>query len=368
MLHAHDERERDMLRFVIVPFLPVALLVAACLLGGWWSVAALISVTLLVTGMDRIMAPAPPETGARAVALGHRITTALGLAHLLLMPLGIWALTRNDALEGAAAWVTALALGLFFGQVSNSNAHELIHRAARWPRRLGVAVYASLLFGHHASAHPRVHHVYVATPKDPNSAPLGMGFYRFWPRAWIGSFRAGLAAETRLRQGKAGSRGLHPYVIYVAGAALSLWVGWLIGGLPGVALWLGLAAYAQMQLILSDYVQHYGLRRASRADGGWEPAGPHHSWNAPQWYSSALMLNAPRHSDHHEHPARGFPELRLNAETMPVLPRSLPVMASVALVPPLWRRVMDKRAAKWSRPAEPSRKDPQPCAHALGRT
>ena len=61
-----------------------------------------------------------------------------------------------------------------------------------------------------------------------------------------------------------------------------------------------------------------------------------------------MMLNAPRHSDHHAHPARPFPQLSLPpGDAAPRLPRSLPVMACVACVPPLWRRMMDRRAAAW---------------------
>jgi alkane 1-monooxygenase len=63
------------------------------------------------------------------------------------------------------------------------------------------------------------------------------------------------------------------------------------------------------------------------------------------------MLNAPRHSDHHAHPARAYPALRLGAADTPgrpVLPRSLPVMATLAMVPPLWRRMMDPRVAALS--------------------
>jgi alkane 1-monooxygenase len=110
---------------------------------------------------------------------------------------------------------------------------------------------------------------------------------------------------------------------------------------------LSLCLYAQTQLLLSDYVQHYGLRRAE-VNGRAEPVGPQHSWNAPNPFSSALMLNAPRHSDHHARPARPYPGLELNRETMPILPYSLPMMAVIALVPPLWRRVMDKRARSWA--------------------
>jgi len=138
---------------------------------------------------------------------------------------------------------------------------------------------------------------------------------------------------------------------YVSGAALTLGIAAIIAGWGGVVQLLALAAYAQMQLLLSDYVQHYGLRRKPRADGRIEPVGPQHSWNAPQWYSSAMMLNAPRHSDHHMRPARAFPALEVTPDTMPILPRSLPVMAALALVPPIWRRVMDRRVARWQQTA-----------------
>ena len=339
-----------MKRFWVAPFLPAGLLAAACFFGGWWSVAALISVTALVLGMDRWWSPGNRFERAEDIRTGHLITLTLGLAHLALLPLGVWALTEGEALHGMQAGFTAVALGLFFGQVSNSTAHELIHRTNRWARRLGIAIFSSLLFGHHATAHPLVHHIYVATPRDPNSAPMGMGFYRFWPRAWIGSFQAGLAAENKRRRGCVKPTGLHPYVVYVGGALASLAFGWIIGGLPGLLVWIGLATYASMQLILSDYVQHYALRRARTSEGGWVRADLGHSWNAPHRYSSAFMLNAPRHSDHHANPARSFPNLRLDPKAMPMLPHSLPVIAAIALIPPLWRRVMDARAHAWTQP------------------
>ncbi len=357
-----------MTRFWIAPFLPVGLLVAACFFGGWWSVAALLSVTALVIGMDRAVSPRVTQSDVGQAWMGHVITIGLGLAHLALMPLGVWALTEGGALEGLSAATLALALGLFFGQVSNSNAHELIHRTDRWSRRLGVAVYSSLLFGHHASAHPLVHHKYVATSVDPNSAPLGMGFYRFWPRAWVGSFRAGWAAENLRRKSRTKRAGMHPYLFYIAGALVSLMLGWLIGGIAGTLVWAGLAIYATMQLMLSDYVQHYGLRRDQTPAGSWTPIGPQHSWNAPHWYSSALMLNAPRHSDHHAHPARHFHELLLDASDMPMLPRSLPVMAMVALIPPVWRRMMDHRVKDWALPATASSQNAHVTAVAVGRS
>lgn len=93
-------------------------------------------------------------------------------------------------------------------------------------------------------------------------------------------------------------------------------------------------------------MQHYGLSRRV-TEGRAEPVGPAHSWDAPQPFSGWLMLHAPRHADHHLHPGRAYPGLQLDPGATPMLPRSLPAMAALALLPPLWRRVMDRRLAKW---------------------
>ena len=61
------------------------------------------------------------------------------------------------------------------------------------------------------------------------------------------------------------------------------------------------------------------------------------------------MLNAPRHSDHHAHPARPFPALAMHGpDAAPTLPRSLPVMGMVALVPRRWRALMDPAVEDWA--------------------
>lgn len=332
-----------MARFTLVTMGICALLFAGMTLGGAWPLAALLYITVFAFFMDKIAALAQVDHPGQEFPAGDALSVALGLLHFPLLYGGIAALSSSNALTNIDKALLFFALSLFFGQVSNSNAHELIHRAPRALRRLGVAVYASILFGHHASAHVRVHHVHAATGRDPNSARLGEHYYAFALRAWVGALREGYRAEQRLRKGQ----GLHPYLWYGLGALMSLAVAFLVGGGVGLLWLLGLSAYAQAQLLLSDYVQHYGLRRAE-TDGRAEPVGPQHSWNAPQGFTSALMLNAPRHSDHHAHPTRHYPGLELDRDRMPILPHSLPVMAVLALVPPVWRRIMDKRARKWA--------------------
>lgn len=332
------------LAFAAASLLPVPLIAAGALAGGVWVWAALIYMTALAYLLDSLVAAAPRE-GTEFPA-HNLLSVVLALTHFVLLALVVRTLSQPmPALHKLALF---LGTGLFMGQISNSNAHELIHRQNRALRRLGMWVYVSLLFGHHTSAHPLVHHVHVATDDDPNSARRGDSFYRFLPRAWAGSFRAGLAAETSRRK-RSGRTGLHPYAIYLGGGAACLAVSALIGGAAGILAHLLLAAYATMQLLLSDYVQHYGLRRARLANGRPEPVTDRHSWNAPHWMTSHMMLNAPRHSDHHAHPSRPYPQLRLpSASEAPMLPRSLPAMATLALMPPLWRRVMDPRLARWN--------------------
>lgn len=327
--------------FATASLLPAACLLAGVFLGGLWPLAALVSMTALVIVMDRF----GPGFEAHA-SMAKRLPWAVGSAHFVILPTTVWAL-GGDVLDVGQKLSLGIAMGLYAGQVSNACAHELIHRSDRVSRWLGTAMYCSLLNGQHVSAHLLVHHVHAGTSKDPSSAPVGRGFYRFAVRAARAEFIDGWRSET-LRQTRLRSR-LHPYVVYLGGAALSLVLATILGGWTGCFAFMAIALHAQMQLLLSDYVQHYGLRRRIDADGKPEPMGPAHSWNAPQAYSAALMMNAPRHSDHHMRPARRFVDLKLEPADMPVLPRSMPVMAAVALIPPLWRHVMDPQVAAWAR-------------------
>lgn len=330
-------------RFAVATLAPVPFLMLGSVLGGVFLIVALLWVGLLCFVADEIarqlgLSVAEVEDAGWA----DRLSVAIAAAHVLLIPFALWALSGAAGLS-VWGWLAAFfGFGLWYGQVSNANAHELIHRRSPRLHGLGVAVYVTLLFGHHASAHRHIHHRFVATPDDPNTAELGEGFYAFAVRAWAGSFRAGLDIERAIarRRGR-----LNPYVVYLGGAVATLVAVTAGFGLTGLLAWLLLCAYAQMQLLLSDYVQHYGLIRERLPGGGRAPVGPGHSWDAPLPLSRLLMLNAPRHADHHAHPHRPYPDLR-HPEGVPMLPHSLPAMATLALIPPLWRQVMDPRVAR----------------------
>ncbi|PVA10204.1 alkane 1-monooxygenase [Pelagivirga sediminicola] len=344
-----------MLMFYGATLAPLAMIALGATTGGPWPALALGYMTVPSFALDRLSARRAEDAGGDGeFPAAIPLLPIIGLAHLLLLALVVRAIAMPAETLGALGpWQRAflgLATALVFGQISHPAAHELIHKPARLLRLMGRLIYTSLLVGHHASAHLRVHHVLVASDGDPNSARRGEGFYRFALRAGPGSFKAGLAADTAMLRRAGRPVWRHPYVLYCVGGVACMGAALALGGVPGLAAYVAICLYAQMQILMSDYVQHYGLRRQTLPGGRLEPVGPQHSWNTPHRFSSAMTLNAPRHSDHHVNPARVYPALRLRRADMPVLPYPLPAMAALSLVPPLWRRVMDRRLDRWTSP------------------
>lgn len=332
-------------RYAAITLPPMFLLLLAGTAWGGFAWVALLWLTIVAAVADRLLAP-PEATPVEEETVPWSDTLSVGLAfgHVLILLSTTSALTSGDLTFGQSI-ALFFATASFFGQVSHPNAHELIHRTPLVLRALGAAVYTSVGFGHHVSAHRLVHHRHVGTDADPNTPLPGESFWAYLPRAWRGSFEAGAECEVdRLdRKGRSPNHITNPYWVWLGGAIVSLILVTLAAGLGGIPIFLGLAGLTGAQILMSDYVQHYGLQRLILPNGRFEPVAAHHSWNAPKGFSSYLMMNAPAHSEHHMHPDR--PYERLNPEAkVPTLPFSMPVMASIALIPSLWARMMDRRA------------------------
>lgn len=349
--------------FALATLCPAGLVCLAAIFGGIWAWLSVGYLTVLVFALDRLIAGAADKADPEAeFPAADPLLIALGLLHFLLIAICLWAFSPAAPSATIEVILIALAAGLIFGQISHPVAHELIHSPRPGLRLLGKVIYTSLLIGHHASAHVRIHHVFVGSDKDPNSPRRGEGFYRYALRASRQSFLAALTDENRLFVKGRKTWLLHPYLLYITGGVVMLMLSVLTAGPLGLVGFALVTLHAQMQILMSDYVQHYGLRRQEMPDGVLEPIGPQHSWNAPHWFSSALMLNATRHSHHHVNPRVPFPALELDHDAMPMLPYPLPVMAVLALNPMLWHRLMDKRCAKWNRrPWHPRKTITSPC-------
>ncbi|NBB99133.1 MAG: alkane 1-monooxygenase, partial [Alphaproteobacteria bacterium] len=135
----------------------------------------------------------------------------------------------------------------------------------------------------------------------------------------------------------------------------------LLGGWVGLLLFIWQAFVSIWQLELTNYVEHYGLTRKHLGDGKYEHVKPRHSWNAAHKASNWLLINLQRHSDHHYKPDRRFPLLQNYTEAeAPQLPYGYPVMTMAAMVPPIWRRVMNPRVRKWRKMYYPEVNDWKP--------
>ena len=322
---------------------------------GGWTVAllplygwALFTFLDALTGLNEDNAD--PMTGD-ADLFWYRAITVIWFPVQFVTLFGLlWYVPRADHLGLVETVVLFFGVGVMTGSIGIVYSHELLHQKNRLERWLGDLLLASVLYSHFRSEHLLVHHRDVGTPRDAVTAFYNEGFHRYFlrvlrqcpPSAW----RAETAMLARRKAGPFDRR--NPFWRYAALQLLMLALALIFGGWQGLVLFLYQAIVAIWQLELTNYVEHYGLTRKYLGGGRFEHVRPHHSWNASHRASNWLLINLQRHSDHHYKPDRRFPLLQTyGADEAPQLPFGYPLMASVAMVPPLWRRVMNPRVRKW---------------------
>ena len=235
----------------------------------------------------------------------------------------------------------------FIGGLGINTAHELGHKKEAHERWLSKIALAQSCYGHFYIEHNRGHHVRVATPADPASSRVGESFYRFWPRTVFGS----LASAWELESRRYSRRGQHPFrigndVINALLMTLALWAVMVVWLGPGIIPFLLIQAFIAITLLEAvNYLEHYGMLREIVGVPGkerYERVEPRHSWNSNNIATNVLLYHLQRHSDHHAHPTRRYQALR-DEKGAPALPTGYASMILLALVPPMWNRVMDPR-------------------------
>ena len=251
-------------------------------------------------------------------------------------------------------------MGVMSGTIGINYSHELMHQKSKLERWLADLLLATVLYSHFRSEHLRVHHLYVGTPRDAVTARYNENYHRFFLRVLRDGLRSSFRAEKAMlaRKGLPWHHPSNPFWRYWAlqGAMLALALG--LGGWLGLGLFAFQALVAIWQLELVNYVEHYGLTRRHLGNGKYEHVMPHHSWNADHRASNWLLINLQRHSDHHYKPDRRFPLLQTyTPDDAPQLPYGYPVMTLAALIPPLWRRMMNPRVRAWRKQFYPDTTD-----------
>ena len=313
-------------------------------LGAW----GLFTLLDAITGLN--LDNADPQTGEAALTL-HRLVTLIWFPVQLAMLCSMLIyVPRADHLGTAEALALFFGMGVMAGTIGINYSHELMHQSPAHERWLADLLLASVLYSHFRSEHLRVHHLYVGTPRDPVTARYNEDFHRFFPRVLRQCPRSAWAAEVAMlaRRSLPWYHRSNPFWRYLALQGGFVALALTLGGWAGLGLFLLQSFVAIWQLELVNYVEHYGLTRRHLGDGKYEHVLPRHSWNAAHKASNWLLINLQRHSDHHYKPDRRYPLLQTYPEDQaPQLPFGYPVMTLAAMVPPLWKRIMNPRVKAW---------------------
>jgi len=253
-------------------------------------------------------------------------------------------LARKAAQSPGDRFGAALSLGLLCASAGTNVAHELVHRT--WDLKAlitGRWLLALTFDTSFAIEHVYGHHAHVATGKDPATARRGESFYQFIPRSTWFSLVSAFSIETeRLR--KRGRALWSWHNRFLRGQLMSLAILLLYYaamGWSGVGLCLLVGLYGKAYLELVNYIEHYGLVRVEGM-----PVEPKHSWNSNHRLSSLLLYNLTRHSHHHAKGHLPFWKLEALPEA-PTLPYGYMSMILIALVPPLYRKIMNPLLRDW---------------------
>jgi len=322
--------------------------------GGWTVVLLPLYVWWVITGMDALIGlnleNANPETPEGELHWYRRLTMVWFPIQCVTVFALIWYVTRAGHLNLLETLVLFFGVGVMTGSIGIVYAHELVHQRNKTERWLGDLLLANVLYSHFRTEHLLVHHVEVGTPRDAVTAKYNEGFHRYFFRVLRQCPPSAWAAEKRMlarRKASVWDR-RNPFWRYAALQVGMLILAALIGGWAGLGLFVFQAFVAIWQLELTNYVEHYGLTRKYLGQGRFEHVRPHHSWNASHTASNWLLINLQRHSDHHFKPDRRFPLLQTYTEDeAPQLPYGYPLMGTIAMIPPLWRRVMNPRVRAW---------------------
>ncbi len=332
-------------------------------LGPWLALLPFLLIHGLIPALDHLLGPDPTpaisrnqlsRTAQRWKAMDWPVFCLPAWLLTLFGTVTVLALGGAEAGAGPQAgsgagliwWFAAFSVGAAGGILAINPAHELIHRSSPFQRRCGGWLLAAVCYGAFKIEHVRGHHLWVGTDRDTASAYLGQNLYHFIIRSVAGTLSNALRLENK-RCANARHQGLARILhneFWQLNALSVLFAAaiYLIDGWRGVGFFALVSLIAVLELEIINYIEHYGLRRKRGADGRYEPVTEQHSWNVNQPIANSFLFNLQRHSDHHMNPGREYLALR-SLDKAPQLPAGYGSMVLLALIPPLWFKIMNPR-------------------------
>lgn len=252
-----------------------------------------------------------------------------------------------DVLTGYETTGRILVMGLLCGVFGINVGHELGHRVNKFEQTLAKALLLSSLYMHFFIEHNKGHHKRVATLEDPSSARFGEWVYAFYFRSIVFSYISAWKIANKEMKKKGHSifsfqnEMIQFQIIQLALVGfIFVFFGWLV-----TVYFLVAAVTGILLLETVNYIEHYGLQRKMTSEGNYERAMPIHSWNSDHIIGRMMLFELSRHSDHHYLASRKYQILR-HFEHSPQMPTGYPGMMMLALIPPAWLYVMNRKIKK----------------------
>jgi len=228
-------------------------------------------------------------------------------------------------------------------------AHELGHRNNKFDRFISSFLLIPSHYLHFLIEHNLGHHKKVSTPEDPASSRFNESIYAFYFRSVTMSYVDAWKIESSLLKRNGHSfysphnRMFHYLAIH------TLYLGLITFFFGPLALTLSFFAGIVGFLLLEsvNYIEHYGLNRRKLDNGKYEPVKQYHSWNSNHELGRIFLFELTRHSDHHFKSTRKYQVLR-HFDESPQLPFGYPGSILLALIPPIWFKVMNKRVLQYT--------------------
>jgi alkane 1-monooxygenase len=321
--------------------------------SGLWCWVPLIFTFGIIPAAEFLLKPVPSnnDPDQEATLKNHRIFDfilyAAAALHLILLVLFISNISSwNNTIDLAGRVVS---MGILCGVFGINLAHELGHRTNSLDRTLSKVLLLTSLYMHFYIEHNKGHHTRVSTPDDPASARFGESIFKFWIRSITGSY----LSAWHIAQSDAKKSGSESYflfnemllfqiiqILFLAGI-------WYYFGYQAIIGFVVAAVIGALLLESVNYIEHYGLSRKITEESRFERVQPHHSWNSDHILGRWMLFELSRHSDHHFLASRKYQILK-SYQHVPQMPTGYPGMILLAMVPPLWFKIMHSRINQYA--------------------
>ena len=298
--------------------------IVGLMLGGWWMLVPIILLLGIYPLLDTLVGSTTVQDTEQE-GMGHDIIVHL---HGLLVPLVVLSLLFRiwDGIGSISIAVPILSAGLATGAAGVVAAHELGHRKPKslswWLGRLDLF---SVLYLHFTVEHNHPHHKHWAREIDPTSSPWGRSIYAHFLRTVPLQLRNAFRIRPK------------DTAISVA-LEIGLLISLIVLGMEYFVAFVGQAIVAIYLLEFVNYIQHHGLLR-----GEDERPNASHAWESRSRWSKYTLMNLPLHASHHLRSSTPYERLKPHDES-PQLPGGYYQMFWISLIPPLFHRMMRKRA------------------------